>query len=100
MIKMDYELAKKLKDAEFPQEGLGMFGGSLSEQYYFPTLSELIEAIGQKDDFRLMGCFCGSNPSWSAGIMTVKEADIWANGSTPEEAVANLYLKLKELNKI
>ena len=129
---MNYELAKKLRDAGFPmtksvwQAGMGMFIGDLpfNEQGYLtcesidrvriveekdigvecypsapnPTLEELIEACG---GILLWGCkdhnyyaskqFCSvENPT----IESMIEAD--AEGKTPEEAVANLWL---ELNK-
>jgi hypothetical protein len=53
---MDYELAKSLMDAGFPQIGKGRLIGSLeklvwrsSDRVYVPTLEELIDACG--DDF-------------------------------------------------
>ena len=51
---MDYELAKSLMDAEFPQIGKGSLIGSLDklvwrsgDRVYVPTLEELIEACGE-----------------------------------------------------
>jgi hypothetical protein len=48
---MDYELAKSLMDAGFPQIGKGRLIGSLeklvwrsSDRVYVPTLEELIDA--------------------------------------------------------
>lgn len=128
---MTYELAKKLKDAGFPQDGsnkdangdsilvhemltedeidsrrngAGLF---FRDSAYIPTLSELIEASGQTFDNLTMrveylngeystkwvtnflrGCACGD--------CNIPSSDTWkTSGSTPEEAVANLYLALK-----
>lgn len=90
---MTYELAKKLKDAGFPQKD-----GAPRDRYisdhplhkycYTPTLSELIEACGgQFGALRL-----GAEHKWLAwGDEGIEE---W--GNTPSEAVANLWL---ELNK-
>jgi hypothetical protein len=60
---MDYELAKQLKDAGFPQEIKRGYEGSAkfpvgtplktiraSEHAYFPTLEELIESFGEPLD--------------------------------------------------
>jgi hypothetical protein len=51
---MDYELAKSLMDAGFPQIGKGSLIGSLNklvwrsgDRVYVPTLEELIEACGE-----------------------------------------------------
>ena len=51
---MDYELAKSLMDAGFPQIGKGSLIGSLDklvwrsgDRVYVPTLEELIEACGE-----------------------------------------------------
>lgn len=89
-----YELAKKLKDAGFPQEmkdGSMLDDGLNNEGYgpetaYDPTLSELIEACGES--FVMLG---HRGSGWfSESISNI------GNGTTPEEAVANLWL---ELNK-
>lgn len=78
---MNYELAKKLKDAGFPQDGIGQF---IDVKLASPTLSELIEACGDK--FRGLS----KRANWRAqDVMGIEEF-----GDTPEEAVANLYLAL------
>ncbi len=112
---MNYELAKKLKDAGFPQIGAGMYicdesvlplnfkPGEVINLIgskpicYLPTLSELIEACG--DDLRLQSYYCENNLMWQAD--TCCRFQDWdsnihksAFGSTPEEAVANLWLEL------
>lgn len=95
-----YELAIKLKDGGFPLiEANGSFGITVSqdETEYFeypnlgdlwwkPTLSELIEACGEYITLTHVG------PNWRAW----KGAQSDCDGSTPSEAIANLWL---ELNK-
>ena len=100
MNSMDYELAKKLKDSGFP---MGMTDHELcvyqqaeifdGVAYHVPSLPELIDACEngylsivrvKEGDWR---CFT-ENPN---GL-----PKLGGEGSTPEEAVANLYL---ELNK-
>ncbi len=98
---MTYELAQKLKEAGFPQGELvsGKFhhDKTTGELTLIPTLSELIET-------------CGSNlymlrydpPAtviggirWKAtGVGNGKNAEVY--GSTPEEAIANLYIALNK----
>ena len=99
---MNYELAKALKDAGFPQalRNGGFYHYEKGNEYYLPGLSELIEACGGKQ------------------IIIWEEGDIWyatkydkeyhyvsgnciddtfydaQHGKTPEEAVAKLYLAL------
>lgn len=93
-----YELAKKLKDAGFPQKlnkGIGIsskifneFGTKVySEEVYFPTFSELIEECGDK--FNTL--FKSEDGLWSAGVFGYPNS--YGKGLTPEEALANLYLK-------
>lgn len=97
---MNYELAKKLKDAGFPQssgtyikpngkfEYIVEYGFQGEDWAYVPTLSELIEACG--DGFSML---CREeNNFWSVSPDGVEGI----NYKTPEEAVTNLYL---ELNK-
>lgn len=94
---MDYELAKKLKEAGFPQTGVSYstnpveYKGTFYEAVYMPTLEELIEA-------------CVSNNELGGFTMDFTEDDITLErtwdinghflGKTPTEAVANLYLAL------
>lgn len=103
-----YELAKKLKDAEFPLNPnrdwdkcdfawlpCNEITKSEREKLWIPTLSELIEAceLSKSIDFAL---FHWGN--WVCGDRAEYEGDwiVRAEGKTPEEAVANLWL---ELNK-
>ena len=98
---MNYELAKKLKDAGFSQGKSGSSDNcdihwhrdmnditNPNTEVYFPTLSELIEACGER-----------------FSKMTRSQIGVWycsekghkrSVGKTPEEAVANLWLKLNE----
>lgn len=95
---MNYKLAKKLKDAGFPQESQvspsicdeGSLRNYNIEPCFYPTLSELIEACG--DEIVLVK-FKEDN-TWCAGTNIDYYADV--EGETPEEAVATLWL---ELNK-
>lgn len=98
---MDYELARKLDDAGFPQKS--NTGSHIRREYhdsgeecsdcvedlqpYGPSLSELIEACGY-GFFRLtcqpkMKRFIAESDNWKDGI-----------GSAPEEAVPKLWLAI------
>src|SRR4051812_41726204 len=74
-LTMNYELAKKLKDAGFPQEagspilvctGFSEENGFESKDVTikYPTLSELIEACGGK--FKSLEVFAGEKYKWVA----------------------------------
>jgi hypothetical protein len=65
---MDYELAKSLMDAGFPQIGKGSLIGSLDklvwrsgDRVYVPTLEELIDACGEN-----FGSLNRQNDGWLA----------------------------------
>lgn len=106
---LTYEQCKSLKDAGFPQKGEGQYVGNVAlikpedfspdgvvgiaqEDFaYLPTLSELIEACGT-DFFKLIRQHAGGEHDWYAGDETNK---LYAFGSTPIEAVCNLFLALK-----
>lgn len=96
---MTYELAKKLKDAGFPQELCALKATQGGDSLIgFPTLSELIEACGKA--FQALELTSGIHSfrneetlSWEArGYQNGKLRQIGA--FTPEEAVARLYLAL------
>ena len=104
---MKYELAKKLKDAGFPQypEDDGCPGKALfwrreyvrdleigDNKFYIPTLEELIEACG--DD--LNSITRTKKGTWVALSYKLPPLDPESiiYGKTPEEAVANLWLRL------
>lgn len=109
---LSYETALKLKEAGFPQGAnesyLCQFNNETKEEdcAYNPTLSELIEACPKKHtiedyfegDFTLQYWTTKLKQVWHCGY---DGGDGWyegaeGEGSTPEEAVANLWL---ELNK-
>jgi hypothetical protein len=109
---MDYELAKQLKDAGFPfdkrceyayettEDGLGEcaycdrttlgFGGHVT---LLPTLSELIEALGE--DFSALKVYHEPEVEWVA-MTEYKASFIEQNyrAKTPEEAVAKLWIAI------
>lgn len=109
---MNEEIIQKLKDAGFPNIRIGEYfahrigshsddrGGESDYPCYcnkdrLPTLSELIEACGErfysltkikKDEWQC----CGDN-DYNLGLKTIKNFN-----KTPEEAVSNLWLALNE----
>jgi hypothetical protein len=105
---MNYELAKQLKDAGYPQPiivrtcGHSYWiaeskNGREQERCYVPTLSELIEACGHPIVLHSPGStdinegyYMPSKNLWSAFQGWEKTAF----GNTPEEAVAHLWLAL------
>ena len=93
---MNYELAKQLKDAGFPQEGEGKYFGmvDVNARHYIPTLSELIEACG--DDFMALNK-SGQDTKYKGNWLAqrcITCPDEFYEGKTPEESVAKLYLEL------
>lgn len=107
---MNYELVKELKDAGFPQgdsmmawvsqeEGLHM-GRESENDIYVPTLSELIEACGDKfNTLNKVTGISGKTLHWRAGEYDFDDCHwprLCLEGSTPEEAVANLYIVLNK----
>ena len=97
-----YELAKSLKDAGFPQLSDGGYvykdgtidKDMISENYcYKPSLSELIEACGIKMNKLTQNEMNNNSIVWTAVNW---EGSIMGEGSTPEEAVANLWLALNK----
>lgn len=107
---MNYELAKQLKDAGYPEpdniesaQGDMVLGDDL---VYRPTLEELSEAC--KKSYHYDGYVYSfvikyveeEKPYWFAGY---EYTDGWDEGpegygETPNEAVANLWLKLQEVD--
>lgn len=101
---MNYELAKRLKEAGFPQEGerwLCSEGQPYpyaretmcnGESAYLPTLEELIEACGDgfshlgKASSDIWGCWDNADIGGGNGYM----------GNSPSEAVASLWLALNQ----
>lgn len=114
-----YELAKQLKDARFPHkfeigdkyfegQGIGFCGQysygdmewATESDIKIPTLSELIEACGDKFkylEFVIDGGIDGKEKLWWAYSRKEIVPEAYeVGGSTPEESVAKLWL---ELNK-
>lgn len=110
---ISYELAKQLKDAGFPQntfkEGYFLWNRGERERaintsrigdfphkqetVYIPTLAELIEACG--DDYGFGQLYrIGTKGNFSFHAETNIELILQTSGSTPEEAVAKLWLEL------
>jgi hypothetical protein len=110
---MNYELARELKDAGFPQgtttdanryNHLDSKGNPCAPFYpdavYVPTLTELIEACG--DGFETLSrdtttekmCWIANN--YHDADSPEEKVLGWYEGSTPEEAVANLWLALNK----
>jgi hypothetical protein len=91
-----YELAKKLKEAGFPEtteqhagyteEGARIMLQKRVDFVYPPTLSELIEACG--DACFKVYCMPGRY------VVAREASEAMEERSTPEEAVANLWLEL------
>ena len=101
---MNYELAKKLKDAGFPDKKVGeIVEYPEGKAFGIPNLSELIEALG--DVYFSLSNHSGDQ-GWCATLndhfcspMDIQKYH--GHGKTPEEAVANLWLELnkKEIKK-
>ena len=108
---MNYELAKKLKEAGYPfreikggmclPEGQDYFDFNPSgnpkigaQHFYCPTLSELIEACGDK----FYGLHKMVNGEWLAFMYDIEDStrQVECKGNTAEEAVSNLWLELNE----
>lgn len=101
---MNYDLARRLKDAGFPQDGAGDFLYDYDQpmglhgypSYYCPTLEEVIEACGEM--FLLISMTHSSNPEdkrWhSLGGEKIETDNIHCYGTTPLEAVCDLWLAL------
>jgi hypothetical protein len=91
---MDYELAKSLMDAGFPQIGEGSLIGSLDklvwrsgDRVYVPTLEELIVACGEN-----FGSLNKQNDGWLA----CANYDQSCFAEAPAGAVARLWLALQK----
>jgi hypothetical protein len=95
---MDYDLARQLKDAGLPQEGLGFFAAENrvvgSRQHsdtfdaYVPSLSELIGACGDRFSWLVRQADAVGGVRWlacSKGFQPI-------SGATAVEAVARLWL--------
>ncbi len=99
---MNYTLAKKLKDAGFPQKGMGhrMHGPKFEDEMVtFPFLEELIKTCKEKlHSFTLNittdATPCAYGEQGNGDIEDRKK--FYETGSTPLEAVAMLWLTLNK----
>ena len=87
---MNYEIAKALMKAGFPQKGAGGYVSNPADDkaLYSPTLEELIEACGV--DFKSLNKYL--NNKWDAKHANGRDFD----GTTPAEAVARLWISCQE----
>jgi hypothetical protein len=107
---VNYELAKQLKDAGFPQhdnvgsrfvwpENPDPEKTNAELRIYIPTLEELIEACGER--FYQLTCVWGDdhgNEQWEAipvGHLLLQK-HYKGEGSTPTEAVGRLFIALNK----
>ena len=112
-IRMNYELAKQLKEAGFPQQGKGYWEfprqdspnkTSAEVRVYVPTLEELIAACPKnigKATFVLGSANQGKE--WFAcyfDFVTNRGSEFNESGSTFVEAVARLWLALPRGNTL
>lgn len=107
---MNYDLAKRLKDAGFLQkeplryktyqvETIARIQETTDEPVYFPTLEELIDACGDRGMFTLVRQHSSALKNWFWEATTphfTLRLLVKGEGSTPEEAVANLWLALQD----
>jgi hypothetical protein len=100
---MIYSLAKELKEAGFPPGGNGSWVfppekiiARSSDRVYAPTLSELMEACGGTENTGLW-LQQESSPTgiyWGSGRGLDGQQIRGSSGSSPEEAIARLWLAL------
>jgi len=102
---MTYETAEKLKKAKFPF--IWNYEPQALAFREYPSLSELIEACGATTKNNPWGdevgafefCLQFSENEWKAGYTDPNYHENWNDreeGDTPEEAVANLFLRLND----
>lgn len=99
---MTFELAKQLKDAGFPQKRESKFvRGQNAEIDHFldqpekPTITELIEECRRLGGYIGFALLWSKTAPWTAELRSLADCPK-AEGMTPEEAVAKLWLKVKE----
>lgn len=96
---MNYELAKKLKDTGFPQDikngtWFPYASDDTREKVYMPTLSELIDACVQKNGFNGDELHLVVLKGYSDARLV--DQDYLGSGSTPKEALTNLWLAINK----
>ena len=99
-LKEKVTLYKELEEAGFPQEGDGHGsnrGTKDGEVFYYPTLSELIEACGegfQSLENKKGKVVLGITEDWVVSYRTPSGGGA-TFGKSPEEAVAKSWLALQ-----
>ena len=96
---MNYDLAKQLRDAGFPQGGKGGRAfppdavlARMTDRVYLPTLSDLIEACGEI----FQALRHPAQGGWQAFSVIERAGGMEIGiGETPDEAVARLWLTLR-----
>jgi len=91
---ISYKLAKQLKEAGFPQKKPLFYDYTRKEKYKIPTLSELIEACGNK--FGSLTRFKNIKTGKAFWVANDLMEQVGENSNSPEEAVAKLWLELKK----
>lgn len=96
MTHLPYETCLALKAAGFPQD-IGQVvcvnvGGPNDGVYVVPSLSELISELG--DDFEALTKQAGGFAAIPTNVRWMHKVPP-SFGTTPEQAVANLYLAIK-----
>lgn len=95
-----YELAKRLRDAGFPgSERWGENGGKMMVDIFdVPTLEELIEACGERYTLlkRERDGHWRATGAIRASQKRERFREVHLYGSTPEEAIAMLWLALNK----
>ena len=92
---MNTEPEKELKDAGFPHERCNTERVYCEDPAHFPTLSELIEACGDKFQ-RLETPIKATKREKTWWYAHSTEPEDFTVGDTPEEAVARLWLALNK----
>lgn len=106
---IDYTLAEQLKNAGFPSgSGEDYISTGPFEQWLYPTLPELMDACGE-ENFSIHKVTHTENTggipvitkSWGVELYTSDpDKDEYFSGSTPEEAVARLWLALNPKKEV
>ena len=92
---MDGETAKKLKDSGFPDSKIVRQDVLQIDDWFSPDLLTLIKACGDRFKTLIHPNSINNGNQWGAQSC-IYEGEQWVKyGSTPEIAVANLYLELK-----
>ncbi len=91
---MNYQLAKQLKDAGFPQgvkedHRPELVKKLIENDVFLPSLEDLVDACGPSDNYTV------TLNMWGDFTTAIKGKHL-ESGDTPIEAVAKLWLKLNQ----